>query len=221
MRLDIPAHQGRGRSVDARHVVAVVRQADLVADPVGREPVRGRLGGQHVGGKRRGRWSGRRSGVAQPGRDGPTGKVSDTGAGPGAGSLISPHPRAETIVTGDDGTFEIKNVPAGKYTVEIWHEKYGSQTKEVTVADGAALDPETDVDRRRLEEAMAVTPCPFTSIDMCAACAADPEGPARRLSGRYAALAASIDAGLALSLRMRADRGVLGGAPAPREGSRL
>jgi plastocyanin len=39
-------------------------------------------------------------------------------------------------VTGDDGAFEIKNVPAGKYTVEIWHEKYGAKTQEVTVADG-------------------------------------------------------------------------------------
>jgi plastocyanin len=45
-------------------------------------------------------------------------------------------------VTGDDGSFTIDNVPPGKYTVEIWHEKLGSQTKEVTVADGApvALD---------------------------------------------------------------------------------
>jgi hypothetical protein len=43
-------------------------------------------------------------------------------------------------VTGDDGSFEIKDVPAGKYTVEIWHEKYGSQTKELTVADGKAAD---------------------------------------------------------------------------------
>jgi plastocyanin len=39
-------------------------------------------------------------------------------------------------VTGDDGSFDIKNVPAGKYTVEVWHEKYGTKTQEVTVADG-------------------------------------------------------------------------------------
>ncbi len=39
-------------------------------------------------------------------------------------------------VTGDDGTFEIKDLPAGEYTVEAWHEKYGAQTMKVTV--GAA-----------------------------------------------------------------------------------
>jgi plastocyanin len=39
-------------------------------------------------------------------------------------------------VTGDDGKFEIPQVPPGKYTVEIWHERYGSQTRELTVADG-------------------------------------------------------------------------------------
>ena len=43
-------------------------------------------------------------------------------------------------VTGDDGSFEIKDVPAGKYTVEVWHEKLGTQTKEITVSDGAPAD---------------------------------------------------------------------------------
>lgn len=39
-------------------------------------------------------------------------------------------------VTGDAGTFELKGLPAGKYTVEAWHEVCGSQTQEVTVAEG-------------------------------------------------------------------------------------
>jgi len=39
-------------------------------------------------------------------------------------------------VSGADGTFMIDNLPAGTYTVEMWHEKYGTQTMEVTVADG-------------------------------------------------------------------------------------
>jgi plastocyanin len=43
-------------------------------------------------------------------------------------------------VSGDDGSFNIKDVPAGKYTVEVWHEKFGSQTKEITVTDGAPVD---------------------------------------------------------------------------------
>jgi hypothetical protein len=37
-------------------------------------------------------------------------------------------------VTGDDGTFRIEGLPPGTYTVEAWHEKYGTQTMSVTVA---------------------------------------------------------------------------------------
>jgi hypothetical protein len=37
-------------------------------------------------------------------------------------------------VTGTDGTYTIKGLPAGTYTIEAWHEKYGTQTATVTVA---------------------------------------------------------------------------------------
>jgi plastocyanin len=37
-------------------------------------------------------------------------------------------------VTGDDGTFSIGKVPPGTYTLEAWHERYGSKTVEITVA---------------------------------------------------------------------------------------
>jgi hypothetical protein len=36
-------------------------------------------------------------------------------------------------VTAPDGTFAIKNLPAGTYTLEAWHEKLGTQTQQVTV----------------------------------------------------------------------------------------
>ena len=36
-------------------------------------------------------------------------------------------------VTDDNGHFEIKNLPAGTYPIEAWHEKYGPQTSQVTV----------------------------------------------------------------------------------------
>jgi hypothetical protein len=36
-------------------------------------------------------------------------------------------------VSGDSGTFEIKDLPPGKYTLEAWHEKLGTQTQEVSV----------------------------------------------------------------------------------------
>jgi plastocyanin len=37
-------------------------------------------------------------------------------------------------VTGDEGTFTLKGVPPGDYTVEVWQEKYGTQDLPVTVA---------------------------------------------------------------------------------------
>jgi hypothetical protein len=37
-------------------------------------------------------------------------------------------------VTGADGSFSLKGLPAGTYTIEAWHEKYGTQTATVTVA---------------------------------------------------------------------------------------
>jgi plastocyanin len=36
-------------------------------------------------------------------------------------------------VTGDDGTFTLKGLPPGTYTIEVWHEKYGKQEQQVTV----------------------------------------------------------------------------------------
>lgn len=39
-------------------------------------------------------------------------------------------------VTGDDGTFAIKGLPAGTYEVEAWHEKLGTQKQTVTVKAG-------------------------------------------------------------------------------------
>jgi plastocyanin len=41
-------------------------------------------------------------------------------------------------VSGADGKFTIKNVPAGKYTIEATHRKLGTQTAEVEVKDGGA-----------------------------------------------------------------------------------
>jgi plastocyanin len=38
-------------------------------------------------------------------------------------------------VSGDDGSFTIKDVPAGTYTVEAWHERLGTKQTQVTVTD--------------------------------------------------------------------------------------
>ncbi len=52
----------------------------------------------------------------------------------GAWANVVDHPYYS--VTGDDGTFTIKDVPAGTYTVGAWHEKYGTQEAKLTVTDG-------------------------------------------------------------------------------------
>ena len=44
---------------------------------------------------------------------------------------VLPHPFY--AVTGADGSFSIKGLPPGTYTIEAWHERYGTQTATVTV----------------------------------------------------------------------------------------
>jgi plastocyanin len=43
-------------------------------------------------------------------------------------------------VTGTDGVFSLKKLPPGEYTIEAWHEKYGTQTAKVKVG---ATDTQT------------------------------------------------------------------------------
>jgi len=53
---------------------------------------------------------------------------------------VLPHPFFS--VTGTDGTFKITGLPPGEYTIEAWHEKYGTFTQKVTV--GASESKEVD-----------------------------------------------------------------------------
>jgi len=39
-------------------------------------------------------------------------------------------------VSGDDGTYSLKGLPAGDYVIAAWHEKYGEQTEKVKLGDG-------------------------------------------------------------------------------------
>lgn len=52
----------------------------------------------------------------------------------GAYAAVFTHPFF--AVTGKDGTFELKGLPPGKYVIEAWHEKFGSQTATVEVGSG-------------------------------------------------------------------------------------
>ncbi|HUI65975.1 MAG TPA: carboxypeptidase regulatory-like domain-containing protein [Bacteroidota bacterium] len=42
-------------------------------------------------------------------------------------------------VTGDDGSYTLKNLPPGDYTLEAWHEKYGTQMIKVKVGGGGKI----------------------------------------------------------------------------------
>jgi plastocyanin len=47
---------------------------------------------------------------------------------------VIPHPFF--AVTGPDGSYSIPDLPPGDYKLEVWHEKLGKQSQDVTVADG-------------------------------------------------------------------------------------
>ena len=44
------------------------------------------------------------------------------------------------VVSGADGTFSLDRLPPGKYTLEAWHEKYGTATQEVTIETGKTAE---------------------------------------------------------------------------------
>ena len=46
--------------------------------------------------------------------------------------LTTPH----HALTGQDGAFTLEGLPPGKYTVTAWHERFGTQSQEVTVGGG-------------------------------------------------------------------------------------
>jgi plastocyanin len=45
-------------------------------------------------------------------------------------------------VTDKNGSFELKNVPPGEYTIQAWHEKYGVLTQKVNLAPNQSQEVE-------------------------------------------------------------------------------
>ncbi len=43
-------------------------------------------------------------------------------------------------VTGADGSFDLAPLPPGTYVVEAWHERYGTQTQEITVGTSEEVE---------------------------------------------------------------------------------
>ncbi len=77
-------------------------------------------------------------------------------------------------VTGDDGTFDIKNLPDGTWTLQAWHEKYGTQEQKITVKNGKAEAnftfkadaPAKDATEKKLSQNLgaAVLKCPLCAV---------------------------------------------------------
>ena len=59
---------------------------------------------------------------------------------PDMGAYIIVTPTPYFAETDDSGNYKIKDVPDGSYTVTVWHEGAKSQSKPVSVADGAKAD---------------------------------------------------------------------------------
>ena len=47
--------------------------------------------------------------------------------------VVTPH--SYFAMTQNDGTFEIKDVPPGKYTLKLWHESLGEESRTIQVGD--------------------------------------------------------------------------------------
>ena len=43
-------------------------------------------------------------------------------------------------VTSADGSFQLKGLPPGTYTIEAWHEKFGTKTASVTIGAKESKD---------------------------------------------------------------------------------
>lgn len=59
---------------------------------------------------------------------------------PWMGAFVAVFTHPFFSVTGEEGTFTITGLPAGKYVVEAWHEKFGPQTMNIEVTTGQTVE---------------------------------------------------------------------------------
>jgi len=60
---------------------------------------------------------------------------------------VLPHPYY--AVSGPGGSYDIRGLPAGKYTLEAWHEFYRPVTKEIEIKDGIPLTTDIVLEERQ------------------------------------------------------------------------
>lgn len=63
--------------------------------------------------------------------------------------VVSSHPFFS--VSKEDGSFTIEKVPAGKFTIEAWHPRFGVKTATVEVADGKTVEASFSYDGTEAE----------------------------------------------------------------------
>jgi len=47
-------------------------------------------------------------------------------------------------VTGEDGRFELEDVPPGRYDVVLWHERFGTLRRTVSIEAGGVVAVDFD-----------------------------------------------------------------------------
>jgi hypothetical protein len=52
--------------------------------------------------------------------------------------VVTPH--SYFAMTKKNGTFEIKDVPPGKYTLKMWHESLGEESRKIQVGEGVTRE---------------------------------------------------------------------------------
>jgi hypothetical protein len=65
----------------------------------------------------------------------------------GAYLAIIDHPFFD--VTGPQGKFTLKNLPVGSYTIEAWHEVFGTIKKEIIISDDRKI-PELNFEFKKV-----------------------------------------------------------------------
>ncbi|MFQ5890328.1 MAG: carboxypeptidase regulatory-like domain-containing protein [Gemmatimonadota bacterium] len=60
--------------------------------------------------------------------------------------VVAAHPYY--AVTDENGSYQLEEVPPGRYTLEVWHERLGTQTRQVTIPDAGKVRVDVELEAR-------------------------------------------------------------------------